>query len=137
MPSPRECLARRIGASLLGEDRWLCRVDSAFKRYEALLFPSSSAHKLDDIGDMDKEVVVTGLDVNVWGTNDTSLHLTTNESYTLTIAAGVATLAAPTVYGALHGIETFSQMLVAQPGGGYMVRVARFESGCVCVPSLS
>ncbi len=99
---------------------------SAFKRYEALLFPSSNAHKLDDNGDMDKEVVVTGLDVNVWGTNDTSLHLTTNESYTLTIAAGVATLAAPTVYGALHGIETFSQMLVAQPGGGYMVRVARF-----------
>ena len=37
-------------------------------------------------------------------------QLDTDESYTLDIVAGRATLQAATVYGALRGLETFSQL---------------------------
>ena len=38
------------------------------------------------------------------------MQLDTDESYTLDIpASGVATLAAATIYGAMHGLETLSQ----------------------------
>ena len=41
---------------------------------------------------------------------DTPLGLDMDESYTLTVKAPRATLAAPSVWGALRGLETFSQV---------------------------
>jgi hypothetical protein len=46
---------------------------------------------------------------------DTPLGLEMDESYTLTVKAPRATLAAPSVWGALRGLETFSQVSVPSP----------------------
>eukprot|EP00966_Prymnesium_polylepis_P189040 4379790-Prymnesium_polylepis.3 len=43
--------------------------------------------------------------------DDSHPQLETDESYTLVIVPAGATLSAPTVYGALRGLETFSQLL--------------------------
>ena len=51
-----------------------------------------------------------GCDVNV-ATGDLSLTLETDESYTLSIAAPRITLDAKSVYGALRGMESLSQLL--------------------------
>lgn len=40
-----------------------------------------------------------------------------DESYSLTVTPAGATLAAPTTYGALHGLETFRQLVEAGPSG--------------------
>ena len=42
---------------------------------------------------------------------DETLALATSENYTLAIGGGAATLAADTVYGAVRGLETFSQLV--------------------------
>ena len=45
-------------------------------------------------------------------TSDDLLRLGVDESYTLNVAAsGIALLVAPTVFGALHGLETFAQLV--------------------------
>ena len=41
-----------------------------------------------------------------------------DESYGLSVDAGAATLHAASVWGALRGLETFSQLLVTSDGGG-------------------
>lgn len=55
---------------------------------------------------------LTSLTVNVL-TDDESLDINTTENYTLTIphSGGVATLIAPSVFGAIRGLETFSQLV--------------------------
>lgn len=53
---------------------------------------------------------VVGLDVDV-KSGSLDLTIDTDESYMLTIAAPRATLTAPTVYGALRGLESFSQLV--------------------------
>ncbi|KAJ2163025.1 Glucosamine-6-phosphate isomerase (Glucosamine-6-phosphate deaminase) (GNPDA) (GlcN6P deaminase) [Coemansia sp. RSA 552] len=51
------------------------------------------------------------------GSSDESLTMETDESYTLDVPVdGKAILKANTVYGALHGIETFSQLLLTYEG---------------------
>jgi hexosaminidase len=49
-----------------------------------------------------------------------------DESYTLRVAPSGAVLRAPSVYGALRGLETFAQ-LVEQTQGGFVVRGATIE----------
>ena len=49
-----------------------------------------------------------------------------DESYTLTVRSSGATLTAPTPYGALHGMETFIQLIEQRPTG-YVVRGATIE----------
>ena len=51
-----------------------------------------------------------GLDVNVTS-DELALGLTTSENYTLRVTYPRASLVARTVYGALRGLETFSQLL--------------------------
>jgi len=51
---------------------------------------------------------------------------TDDESYTLKVGASGATLIAPTPYGALHGMETFIQ-LIEQGPNGYVVRGATIQ----------
>ena len=113
MPLPAYAPDRRVGVSILF---CLC-VSRAFKRYQALLFPAGvrPAEVNVAVGDF-----ISNLYVNVLTDNE-NLTLTTDESYTLSITSDNATVTANTVFGALHGIETFSQLLVPSPGGIYQV----------------
>ena len=58
-------------------------------------------------------------------TADESLAFNTSEAYVLRVAAGGATLTADTVFGALRGLETFSQLAeFSAHAGGAVARVA-------------
>ncbi len=81
----------------------------AFERYRAICFPPTSVvapHTAPGLP------VLSGLEVVV-ASADEMLSMETSEKYSLTIprTGGNATLTADTVYGALRGLETFSQML--------------------------
>eukprot|EP01043_Picozoa_sp_COSAG02_P066647 COSAG02_NODE_10442_length_1940_cov_1.389462_1_plen_425_part_00 len=81
----------------------------AFERYRAICFPPTSViapHTAPGLP------VLSGLEVVVASADET-LSMGTSEKYSLTIphAGGNATLTADTIYGALRGLETFSQML--------------------------
>ena len=78
----------------------------AFERYTALTFPHVYAPSIA-VG-----AGVTGLTVTVDSTDDSHPQVETDESYELEVpATGPATLHAKTVYGALRGLETFSQLI--------------------------
>ena len=80
---------------------------AAIGRYTPLTFPHAAAPSLT------AGVGVSGLKISVTSAAEDFPQLETDETYTLTIpeAGGVATLTAATVYGALHGMETFSQLV--------------------------
>eukprot|EP01063_Lacrimia_lanifica_P005153 TRINITY_DN12964_c0_g1_i1.p1 TRINITY_DN12964_c0_g1~~TRINITY_DN12964_c0_g1_i1.p1 ORF type:complete len:595 (+),score=148.63 TRINITY_DN12964_c0_g1_i1:52-1836(+) len=78
-------------------------VDQAFSRYQGLVFP----HNVDA-----GSGGVTGLMVSVADWDESYPQLETDESYALTVnSSGPAVLSAKTVYGALRGLETFSQLV--------------------------
>jgi hexosaminidase len=81
----------------------------AFARYKKLMFP----HNAD--GD-DGGVSITNVSVSVAseGANDNYPQMNTDESYSLSIPAdgSAISISAKTVYGALHGLETLSQLVV-------------------------
>ena len=54
-------------------------------------------------------------------TADETLGVETNESYTLTVEAGTYELTAVSCYGALRGLETFSQLISLDLAGNYFV----------------
>ena len=82
---------------------------SAFERYRAICFPPTSLVTPASPAGLP---VLSGLSVTVASADET-LDMETSEKYTLEIPAGGgnATLTADTVYGALRGLESFSQML--------------------------
>ena len=88
----------------------------AFTRYGAIVFGSAhpgggGGRRLAvDAKQATAGATITGGDVNV-ASSDESLTLETDESYTLTIAAPRAKITAKTVYGAMHGMETFAQLV--------------------------
>lgn len=78
---------------------------AAFERYSDLAFPHVAAA-------VKTEGSVTGLVVTVADDSEDYPQLETDESYTLKIGTdGTATISAVTVYGAMHGLETFSQLV--------------------------
>lgn len=111
-------------------------LEEAFRRYAALTFPHPAAPDArsgpvrptaqlarsarlasgeSNVG----TIALTGLSVSVSDLDETTMRIGTDESYTLSIArnddaptaAAVGSLRAATVYGALRGLETFSQLV--------------------------
>ena len=75
---------------------------NAFSRYQEITFPKKDLHPANDYQVIESiNVVVENL--------DETLSLDSNESYSLSIAAPEVTLKAQSVWGALRGLETFSQ----------------------------
>lgn len=91
----------------------------AFQRYMDLAF----SHNTAKVSTAD---ALTGLKVSVESTDESHPQLGVNESYSLSVPedGGSATLHAKTVWGALRGLETFSQLLVFD-----------FESATYTLPS--
>jgi hexosaminidase len=86
-------------------------LNAAFARYSALMFNKNSCSKSQVASQAPSDASLVSLNVCVSSTID-DLQVGVDESYTLNIAGPNATLSALTVFGALHGIETFSQLLV-------------------------
>ena len=83
-------------------------LENAFNRYYAIAL-GQSAGSNENIVDAASRTV-TGLEVTL-DTGDTSLTLETNVSYTLKVSAPTITLSAQNVYGAMNGLESFSQLV--------------------------
>ena len=77
-------------------------LEEAFARYHKLSFPHV-VRKLDGLA---------SLSVSVDDLDESHPTITTDESYHLSVTQGAAALKAKTVYGALRGLETFSQLVV-------------------------
>jgi hexosaminidase len=79
-------------------------------------FPEAAAANLDALERIKRlRVVVTGSGAG----SSTAPHLGANESYALAVGDGAdATLSAPSVWGALHGLESFFQLLTRVGDGG-------------------
>ena len=81
-------------------------LDMAFERYMPLTFPHGvSSKQRASTGS------ITSLSVSVSDLDDSHPTISTDESYSLSIEQDVAELKAETVYGALRGLETFSQLV--------------------------
>ncbi|KAK9836128.1 hypothetical protein WJX81_003786 [Elliptochloris bilobata] len=104
-------------------------LSEAFKRYEELIFdtpshlaeealrggaPANTSALAGALG-RSRHTRIKRLRVYV-GSYDQSLNLQTDESYTLSIASPTSTLQATTVFGALRGLETFSQLAGVEEG---------------------
>jgi len=76
-------------------------LDEAWSRYKPLIFPLAAPQPT--------EKVLNCLTITV-ATASEELSVSTDESYTLDVVTPCATVKAKTVYGALHAIETFSQV---------------------------
>lgn len=89
-------------------------LSAAFDRYMGIIFPH--APMTDDTvpAPPAPSVSLAGLDVTVSSPSEAPPQVDTDESYTLTIPAdgSNAKLSAVTIYGALRGLETFSQLVV-------------------------
>jgi hypothetical protein len=88
---------------------------NAFERYYAIAVGQAAAVTAQ--GDVESLLVnaatpITALEVTL-GSADTSLTLETNVSYTLKVAAPTITIQADNVFGALNGLESFSQLVEA------------------------
>lgn len=104
-------------------------LSAAFERYSKLVFPHISS----------APGVLNEVDVVVSSADESYPQLETDESYTLDIpvSGGKATITAATAYGALHGLETFSQLVQFNfTSASYVVRYAPWTVSDAprCVP---
>ncbi|KAJ2732244.1 Glucosamine-6-phosphate isomerase (Glucosamine-6-phosphate deaminase) (GNPDA) (GlcN6P deaminase) [Coemansia sp. BCRC 34962] len=92
-------------------------LSAAIRRYNTIIEYEAFTPPTDyNRGPPDTEGSLEGLMVSV-ASNDETLSLETDESYTLDIpTTGTAKLKANTIYGAMRGMETYSQLLVVNGG---------------------
>jgi hexosaminidase len=81
-------------------------LNDALKRYRGIIF----LHSIESTTDIVLSGEVTGATIYVESANE-DLSLETNQSYVLRISAPTVTITANTVYGALNGLESFSQLV--------------------------
>ncbi|KAG9488093.1 hypothetical protein GDO78_007736 [Eleutherodactylus coqui] len=100
-------------------------LQDAFRRYYEYMFGYSTSPKNDISPSSDRllqlQVVVTSED------NECSMypHIRSDESYKLTIDENGAVLQASQVWGALRGLETFSQLVYEDSTGAFLVNFTR------------
>ncbi|XP_034325787.2 beta-hexosaminidase subunit beta isoform X2 [Magallana gigas] len=87
-------------------------LSSAFFRYQTIIF--GFREEVLKFHPKFKAGSLTALDVNVKNKCDQYPYLGMDESYNLTISSSGATLNSNSVWGALRGIETFSQLVLQQ-----------------------
>jgi len=86
-------------------------LQAAFKRYNEYIFPYP-VPELDEL----VAPILYWLEVHLENPYDEDLQLETDESYKLKVGPGAtAVLSAPTVFGVLKGLETFSQLVHYEP----------------------
>eukprot|EP00053_Salpingoeca_punica_P022505 m.214626 g.214626 ORF g.214626 m.214626 type:complete len:531 (-) comp35968_c0_seq1:184-1776(-) len=81
-------------------------LNDALQRYFRIIFTSKQRRSTG----RSNEITLSGLGVNVL-TDNLDLNLNTDESYSLNITAPWANLTASSVFGAMRGLETFSQLV--------------------------
>ncbi|XP_030586717.1 beta-hexosaminidase subunit alpha isoform X1 [Archocentrus centrarchus] len=100
-------------------------LDEAFKRYFSLIFPDYiSAYSILQFSEDQPFTVQVSV-----GLDDCDGYPDENssEQYTLRVSAGQASLKAETVWGALRGLETFSQLVYQEDFGSYFVNKTEIE----------
>uniref|UniRef100_A0A8C5GAT6 Hexosaminidase A (alpha polypeptide) n=1 Tax=Gouania willdenowi TaxID=441366 RepID=A0A8C5GAT6_GOUWI len=97
-------------------------LDVAFKRYFSLLFPDyNSALRFRQGTLFTVEVTVSQDDCEGYPNQDSS------ERYSLNVKGQLASLTADTVWGALRGLETFSQLVYQDDYNTYFVNETEIE----------
>ena len=81
-------------------------LDTAIERYTSLTFPHAAGAATGTPAD-----ALAALTINLDSADESHPQLATNESYVLAVHADGAVLNAPTVYAALRGLESFSQLV--------------------------
>ena len=84
----------------------------AFTRYTSLTFPHGITFDDTDQVKVKDSKELTSLVVSVEELDESHPQLSTDETYTLSISSSGVKLTAPTVYGALKGLKTFSQLVL-------------------------
>jgi len=96
-------------------------LERAFARYFQIIF-AFGRNSNEDL--KEKKVLVTRLEVKI-RQSDVALKLGMDESYALSVDAnGLSLLTAETIWGALRGLETFSQLVTYDETHGYQIQYA-------------
>ncbi|XP_044211728.1 beta-hexosaminidase subunit alpha isoform X1 [Thunnus albacares] len=100
-------------------------LDAAFKRYVSLIFPdyisASVVPRFNEDKPFTLRISVDRDDCNSYPNEDSS------ERYNLSVSARRASLHAETVWGAVRGLETFSQLVYQDDFGSYFVNKTEIE----------
>ncbi|XP_044050135.1 beta-hexosaminidase subunit alpha isoform X2 [Siniperca chuatsi] len=99
-------------------------LDAAFKRYFSLIFPdytSDGVLRFSEDKPFIVEISVDHDDCESYPNEDSS------ERYNLSVSAVQASLNAETVWGAVRGLETFSQLVYQDDFGSYFVNKTEIE----------
>ncbi|KAK5867346.1 hypothetical protein PBY51_011848 [Eleginops maclovinus] len=100
-------------------------LDTAFKRYFSLIFPDYTSGngplRFHQNKPFTVEISVDHDDCESYPNEDSS------ERYNLSVSAGKATLNAETVWGAVRGLESFSQLVYQDEFGSYFVNKTEIE----------
>uniref|UniRef100_A0A8B9JJU0 Beta-hexosaminidase n=1 Tax=Astyanax mexicanus TaxID=7994 RepID=A0A8B9JJU0_ASTMX len=101
-------------------------LDSAFKRYYSLIFPDAAdGARFSNIW-MDPTPFTVSVSVKS-GECDGYPDEGSDESYNLSVAAGAAALKAQSVWGALRGLESFSQLVYQDKYNMYFVNKTEIQ----------